>query len=85
MPAKDVLRLLGEVTEALPNTLFRVKLENGMVVLANLSGKMRVHYIKVLPGDWVAVEFTPYNLTKGRIVSRLKPDEVPSQKPSSAA
>lgn len=80
MPNKDVLRLLGEVTEALPNTLFRVKLENGLAVLAHLSGKMRVHYIKVLPGDWVAVELTPYDLTKGRIVSRLRPEEIANLK-----
>jgi len=75
MSNKDVLRLQGEVIEALPNTLFRVELENSMVILAHLSGKMRMHYIKVLPGDWVTVELTPYDLTKGRIVTRLKPDE----------
>ena len=72
---KDVLRLNGEVIEALPNTLFRVELENGILILAHLSGKMRVHYIKVLPGDWVTVEMTPYDLTKGRIVTRMKPDD----------
>jgi translation initiation factor IF-1 len=72
---KDVLSLQGEVTEALPNAMFRVELENGMNILAHLSGKMRVHYIKVLQGDWVTVELTPYDLTKGRIVTRLKPDE----------
>lgn len=75
MANKDVLRLQGEVTEALPNALFRVELDNGMGILAHLSGKMRMHYIKVLPGDWVTVELTPYDLTKGRIVTRLKPDE----------
>lgn len=73
--AKDVIRLNGEVTEALPNTLFRVELENGLKVLARLSGKMKIHYIKVLPGDWVTVELTPYDLTKGRISSRLSADE----------
>ncbi len=73
--AKDVIRLNGEVTEALPNTLFRVELENGHQVLAHLSGKMRLHYIKVLPGDWVTVELTPYDLEKGRIATRLSPDE----------
>ena len=73
--SKDVLRLQGEVVEALPNALFRVELENGMVILAHLSGKMRVHYIKVLPGDWVTLELTPYDLSKGRIITRLKPDE----------
>lgn len=73
--AKEVLRLQGEVLEALPNTLFRVELENSLLILAHLSGKMRVNYIKVLPGDWVTVELTPYDLTKGRIVTRLKPEE----------
>ena len=73
--SKDVLRLQGEVTEALPNALFRVELENGLLILAHLSGKMRTNYIKVLPGDWVTVELTPYDLSKGRIVTRLKPDE----------
>lgn len=73
--SKDVIRLNGEVTEALPNTLFRVELESGHMVLARLSGKMRLHYIKVLPGDWVTVELTPYDLTKGRIATRLSPDE----------
>lgn len=73
--SKDVLRLQGEVIEALPNAMFRVRLENGLVILAHLSGKMRVNYIKVLPGDWTTVELTPYDLTKGRIVTRLKPEE----------
>jgi len=73
--SKDVLRLQGEVYEALPNAMFRVELENGLNILAHLSGKMRVHYIKVLPGDWVTVELTPYDLSKGRIVTRLKPDD----------
>ena len=72
---KDVLTLQGEVIEALPNTMFRVQLENGLTILAHLSGKMRVNYIKVLQGDWVTVELTPYDLTKGRIVTRLKPEE----------
>jgi translation initiation factor IF-1 len=72
---KDVIRLQGEVLEALPNTLFRVELENGHQVLAHLSGKMRLHYIRVLPADWVTVELTPYDLTKGRISSRLPADE----------
>jgi translation initiation factor IF-1 len=72
---KEVITLQGEVTEALPNALFRVTLENGIPILAHLSGKMRVHYIKVLQGDWVTVELTPYDLTKGRITTRLKPDD----------
>lgn len=65
----------GEVLEALPNTIFRIELEGGREILSDLSGKMRIHYIKVLPGDWVTVELSPYNLTRGRIVTRLKPDE----------
>jgi translation initiation factor IF-1 len=73
--AKDVLRLQGEVVESLPNALFRVELESGMTILAHLSGKMRIHYIKVLTGDWVVVELTPYDLTKGRIVTRLNAEE----------
>ena len=73
--AKDVIRVTGEVIEALPNTLFRVELEKGPIILAHLSGKMRVHYIKVLPGDWVIIELTPYNLSKGRIATRLSPDD----------
>jgi translation initiation factor IF-1 len=73
--SKDVLRLYGEVTEALPNALFRVELENGLSILAHLSGKMRIHYIKVLTGDWVIVELTPYDLSKGRIVTRLNPED----------
>lgn len=76
MPKEDsVLRLQGEVEESLPNALFRVELESGIVILANLSGKMKIHSIKVVPGDWVTVELTAYNLTRGRIVTRLKPDE----------
>jgi translation initiation factor IF-1 len=75
MPKEEGVRVTGEVVEALPNTNFRVELENGMEVLAQLSGKMRVHYIKVLPGDWVTVELSTYNLQRGRIVTRLKPDD----------
>ena len=62
----------GEVLESLPSTLFKVKLDDGRQILAHLSGKMRLHYIKVLPGDRVRVEMTPYDDTKGRIVHRLK-------------
>ena len=62
----------GIVREALPNTLFRVKLEGGRLILCHLSGKMRIHYIKILPGDSVKVELTPYDQTKGRITYRLK-------------
>ncbi|HJN38059.1 MAG TPA: translation initiation factor IF-1 [Gammaproteobacteria bacterium] len=69
---KDVIQMDGKVTEVLPNTYFRVKLENGHVVLAHLSGKMRKHYIRIVLGDNVTVEITPYDLSKGRIVKRLK-------------
>ena len=62
----------GVVEESLPSTLFRVKLDDGREILAHLSGKMRLHYIKVLPGDRIRVEMTPYDETKGRIVHRLK-------------
>ena len=62
----------GIVLESLPSTLFKVKLDDGREILAHLSGKMRLHYIKVLPGDRVRVEMTPYDDTKGRIVHRLK-------------
>lgn len=62
----------GEVTECLPSTLFRVKLENGRIVLCHLSGKMRLHFIRILPGDKVRIEMTPYDATKGRIIYRIK-------------
>lgn len=62
----------GEVTEALPNTLFRVKLDSGETILAHLAGKMRIYRIRIMPGDRVRVETTPYDPTKGRIVFRLK-------------
>ena len=62
----------GVVLEALPSTLFKIKLDDGREILGHLSGKMRLHYIKVLPGDRVRVEMTPYDETKGRIVHRLK-------------
>lgn len=62
----------GKVLESLPNTLFKVELENGDIVLCHLSGKMRMHFIKILPGDRVRVEMTPYDKSKGRITFRLK-------------
>ena len=62
----------GKVTETLPNTMFRVELENGHVVTAHISGKMRKHYIRILPGDSVTVELTPYDLSKGRIIYRSR-------------
>jgi len=70
---KDVIKVDGEVTETLPNALFRIKLDNGHEILGHLSGKMRMNFIKILPGDRVSVEMTPYDLTKGRITYRHKP------------
>ncbi|MEW5888123.1 MAG: translation initiation factor IF-1 [Pseudomonadota bacterium] len=72
MAKEDVIEMQGEVTETLPNATFRVRLENGHVVLGHISGKMRMHYIRILPGDKVTVQLTPYDLTKGRIVFRAK-------------
>ena len=72
MSKEDVIEVEGVVTEALPNTLFRVKLKNGHEVLAHISGKLRMNYIKILPGDKVKVELSPYDLTKGRITWRAK-------------
>jgi len=68
---KEIVKFEGEVLEALPNATFNVKLENGHEILAHISGRMRVHYIKLLPGDKVMVEMSPYDLTKGRIIRRL--------------
>ena len=70
MAKEDVIEMDGVVTETLPNTMFRVELENGHVVTAHISGKMRKHYIRILTGDKVKVELTPYDLSKGRIVYR---------------
>ena len=72
MAKEEVLEFPGVVMELLPNATFRVKLENGHVVLGHISGKMRMHYIRILPGDKVTVELTPYDLTRGRIVFRAK-------------
>lgn len=72
MSKEDVIEMLGEVVENLPNATFKVKLENGHQVLGHISGKMRMHYIRILPGDKVTVQLTPYDLTKGRIVFRAK-------------
>lgn len=69
---KETIRIEGEVIEALPNTMFRVKLDNGHEILSHISGKMRVNYIRLLPGDRVTVELSPYDLNRGRIVHRLK-------------
>jgi len=70
MPKKDAIRLQAKVTEALPNAVFRVELENGHEILAHVSGKMRMHYIRILAGDTVTVEMSPYDLSRGRIVLR---------------
>ncbi len=70
MARKDAIRLQAEVTEALPNAMFKVKLENGHEILAHVSGKMRMHFIRILPGDTVTVEMSPYDLNRGRIVLR---------------
>ena len=72
MPKEEALQMEGLVVETLPNTTFRVELENGHVVTAHISGKMRMYYIKILPGDKVKVEMSPYDLTKGRITFRYK-------------
>ena len=72
MSKDDVIQMAGEVVENLPNAMFRVKLENGHVVLGHISGKMRMHYIRILPGDKVTVEMTPYDLTRARIILRAK-------------
>ena len=72
MSKDDVIQMAGEVVENLPNAMFRVKLENGHVVLGHISGKMRIHYIRILPGDKVTVEMTPYDLTRARIIFRAK-------------
>lgn len=69
---EDVIRVDGIVKETLPNAMFRVELEGGHVILAHVSGKMRMHYIRILPSDKVAVELSPYDLTRGRIVLRYK-------------
>jgi translation initiation factor IF-1 len=72
MPKEDAIQVEGKVLETLPNAMFRVELENGHKVLAHISGKMRMHFIKILPGDKVTVELSPYDLTRGRIIFREK-------------
>ena len=72
MSKDDVIQMAGEIVDNLPNAMFRVKLENGHVVLGHISGKMRMHYIRILPGDKVTVEMTPYDLTRARIIFRAK-------------
>ena len=72
MAKEDLIEMQGEVVENLPNATFRVKLENGHIVLEFISGKMRMHYIRILPGDKVTVQLTPYDLSRARIVFRAK-------------
>ena len=72
MAKEDVIEVEGVVKEPLPNAMFKVQLENGHMVLAHISGKMRMHFIKILPGDKVKVEISPYDLTRGRITYRAK-------------
>ena len=72
MAKEDVIEVEGVVTEALPNTNFKVELENGHQILAHISGKLRMNYIKILPGDKVRIELSPYDLTRGRITWRAK-------------
>jgi translation initiation factor IF-1 len=70
LPKEDHIEVEGTVKESLPNAMFRVELDNGLKVLAHISGKMRMHYIKIVPGDRVTVQLSPYDLTQGRIVYR---------------
>ena len=72
MAKEETIQMQGEIVETLPNATFRVKLENGHIVLGHISGKMRMHYIRILPGDKVTVEVSPYDLSRGRIVFRAK-------------
>ena len=72
MAKEDIIEVQGVVVETLPNAMFRVKLENGHVLLAHISGKMRMHFIRILPGDKVTVEMSPYDLSRGRITYRFK-------------
>jgi len=72
MPKEEAIEVVATVVEPLPNAMFRVELENGHGVLAHISGKMRKHFIRILPGDKVLVELSPYDLTRGRIVYRYK-------------
>lgn len=79
MAKEEGIRIEAEVLESLPNAMFRVKLQNGHKILAHISGKMRMHFIRILPGDKVTVEISPYDLTKGRIVYRNDRDRVQNQ------
>lgn len=72
MPKEDIIEVQAKILEALPGGMFKVELETGQKILAHLAGRMRIHYVKIVPGDTVKVELTPYDLTRGRIVYRLK-------------
>ena len=72
MPKEEAIQVEGTIIEPLPNAMFRVELDNGHKVLAHISGKMRMHFIKILPGDTVTVELSPYDLTRGRVTFRAK-------------
>ncbi len=72
MPKEEAIQVEGTIIEPLPNAMFRVELDNGHKVLAHISGKMRMHFIKILPGDRVTVELSPYDLTRGRVTFRAK-------------
>lgn len=72
MSKDDIIELQGTVLEALPNAMFQVELENGLKILAHISGKLRMNFIRILPGDKVTVELSPYDLTRGRIIWRAK-------------
>jgi translation initiation factor IF-1 len=72
MPKEDTIEVEGRVVEPLPNAMFRVELDNGHKVLAHISGKLRMHFIRILPGDRVTIELSPYDLTRGRITYRLR-------------
>lgn len=72
MAKSDVIEVEGTITETLPNAMFKVELENGHTILAHVSGKIRMHFIRILPGDKVTVELSPYDLTRGRITYRFK-------------
>ncbi|MBL7073017.1 MAG: translation initiation factor IF-1 [Candidatus Omnitrophica bacterium] len=71
-PKEEAIVAVGEIVETLPNAMFKVKLENGHVVLAHVSGKMRMYFIRIVPGDKVTVELSPYDLTRGRVIKREK-------------
>lgn len=72
MPKEEAIQVEGTIIEPLPNAMFRVELDNGHKVLAHISGKMRMHFIKILPGDRVTIELSPYDLTRGRVTFRAK-------------